>query len=88
MNVEKMSLRENHQISRIIKGGWQLAGDHGNVQRKKAIQDMETFLEFLTEERPQMGPQGPFCGHKSNSGLIRCPQFLFLAQSHSRLILS
>ena len=43
MNVEKMSLRENHQISRIIKGGWQLAGDHGNVQRKKAIQDMEIF---------------------------------------------
>ena len=45
MNVEKMSLRENHQISRIIKGGWQLAGDHGDVERRKAIQDMEIFLE-------------------------------------------
>ena len=45
MNVEKISLRENHSISRIIKGGWQLAGDHGDVQRRKAIQDMEIFLE-------------------------------------------
>ena len=45
MNVEKFSLRDNHSISRVIKGGWQLAGDHGDVQQKKAIQDMKIFLE-------------------------------------------
>ena len=45
MNVEKISLRENYSISRIIKGGWQLAGDHVDVQRRKAIGDMEIFLE-------------------------------------------
>jgi aryl-alcohol dehydrogenase-like predicted oxidoreductase len=45
MNVEIISLRKNHTISRVVKGGWQLAGDHGDFQRRKAIQDMEIFLE-------------------------------------------
>ncbi|MBT8344972.1 MAG: aldo/keto reductase [Desulfofustis sp.] len=38
-------LRKNHSISRIIKGGWQLAGDHGSVDRATAIADMEAFLD-------------------------------------------
>jgi aryl-alcohol dehydrogenase-like predicted oxidoreductase len=45
MSVEKVNLCEDHSISRVIKGGWQLAGDHGDVQLSKAIQDMEVFLE-------------------------------------------
>lgn len=43
--VETAELRPGHTISRVIKGGWQLAGDHGAVDRKAAIRDMEAFLD-------------------------------------------
>ena len=43
--VENFKLRDNHSISRVIKGGWQLAGDHGSVDRQSAIADMEAFLD-------------------------------------------
>ncbi|MEM7318666.1 MAG: aldo/keto reductase [Pseudomonadota bacterium] len=29
----------------MIKGGWQLAGDHGPVDRTEAVRDMEAFLD-------------------------------------------
>lgn len=45
MSVETIDLRPNHRISRVIKGGWQLAGDHGEVRRADAIADMEAFLD-------------------------------------------
>lgn len=45
MTVETADLRPGHRISRVIKGGWQLAGDHGEVRREQAIADMEAFLD-------------------------------------------
>ena len=45
MSVETTDLRPGHRISRILKGGWQLAGDHGEVQPAQAIADMEAFLD-------------------------------------------
>ncbi|MBM1221379.1 aldo/keto reductase [Ponticoccus sp. SC2-23] len=45
MNVETAELRPGHTISRVIKGGWQLAGDHGEVRPEQAIADMEAFLD-------------------------------------------
>lgn len=45
MTVETTLLREDHPISRVIKGGWQLAGDHGEVDRVAAIADMEAFVD-------------------------------------------
>ncbi|QXT40033.1 aldo/keto reductase [Gymnodinialimonas ceratoperidinii] len=45
MTVETADLRPGHRISRVIKGGWQLAGDHGEVRREDAIADMEAFLD-------------------------------------------
>ena len=45
MTVETADLRPGHRISRIIKGGWQLAGDHGEVRPADAIADMEAFLD-------------------------------------------
>ncbi|MFN3643657.1 MAG: aldo/keto reductase [Gemmobacter sp.] len=45
MTVETTLLRPGHRISRVIKGGWQLAGDHGPVERDAAIADMEAFLD-------------------------------------------
>ncbi|MEM6384374.1 MAG: aldo/keto reductase [Pseudomonadota bacterium] len=45
MSVETADLRPGHTISRIIKGGWQLAGDHGEVRPDEAVADMEAFLD-------------------------------------------
>jgi len=45
MSVETADLRPGHRISRVIKGGWQLAGDHGEVRPAEAIADMEAFLD-------------------------------------------
>lgn len=45
MSVETTELRPGHSISRVLKGGWQLAGDHGEVRREAAIADMEAFLD-------------------------------------------
>ncbi len=45
MSVETTHLRPDHPISRVIKGGWQLAGDHGAVDRAAAIADMEAFVD-------------------------------------------
>ena len=45
MTVEKAELRPGYDISRVIKGGWQLAGDHGAVDRAEAVRDMEAFLD-------------------------------------------
>ena len=38
-------LRPGYRISRIVKGGWQLAGGHGDVDRARAIADMREFLD-------------------------------------------
>jgi aryl-alcohol dehydrogenase-like predicted oxidoreductase len=45
MSVETIDLRPDHTISRVIRGGWQLAGDHGPVDRAQAIRDMEAFVD-------------------------------------------
>lgn len=42
---ETTDLRPGHRISRVIRGGWQLAGDHGSVDRETAIADMEAFVD-------------------------------------------
>ncbi|MEM6634731.1 MAG: aldo/keto reductase [Pseudomonadota bacterium] len=45
MTVETTELRPGYEISRVIKGGWQLAGDHGYVDRAQSVRDMEAFLD-------------------------------------------
>jgi aryl-alcohol dehydrogenase-like predicted oxidoreductase len=39
----RTELGAEYSISRIIKGGWQLAGGHGPVDRKQALADMRRF---------------------------------------------
>jgi aryl-alcohol dehydrogenase-like predicted oxidoreductase len=41
----RIELQPGYSISRIIKGGWQLAGGHGDVDEKQALQDMRAFVE-------------------------------------------
>ena len=45
MSVERFELRPGYSISRVIKGGWQLAGGHGSFNREDAVADMEQFVE-------------------------------------------
>ena len=43
--IPRVSLTGEYAISRIIKGGWHLAGDHGTIDPDQARRDMATFVE-------------------------------------------
>ncbi len=43
--IPRISLASDYEISRLIKGGWQLAGGHGAIDRRQAIDDMARFVE-------------------------------------------
>ncbi|MEK9944391.1 MAG: aldo/keto reductase [Alphaproteobacteria bacterium] len=45
MSVERFQTAPDYDISRLIKGGWHLAGGHGDVDRAQAIKDMAVFVE-------------------------------------------
>jgi aryl-alcohol dehydrogenase-like predicted oxidoreductase len=45
MVVERFPLTPQHSISRVIKGGWQLAAGHGAVNREQALSDMRLYVE-------------------------------------------
>lgn len=44
-NVTQTKLTDDYSISRIIKGGWQLAGGHGAVNKETSINDMFAFVD-------------------------------------------
>jgi aryl-alcohol dehydrogenase-like predicted oxidoreductase len=37
---EHLQLRPGYEISRVIRGGWQLGGGHGRNDRQAAIADL------------------------------------------------
>jgi aryl-alcohol dehydrogenase-like predicted oxidoreductase len=43
--IESFELRPGYRISRVIRGGWQLAGGDGNVDRATAVADLAAFAE-------------------------------------------
>src|SRR3984957_17730152 len=43
--IPRISLSRYYAISRIIKGGWHLAGDHGDIDPEQAQKDMATFVD-------------------------------------------
>jgi aryl-alcohol dehydrogenase-like predicted oxidoreductase len=43
--IPRIGLADGYTISRIIKGGWHLAGDHGAIVPEQARQDMAQFVE-------------------------------------------
>ncbi|MGA1309039.1 MAG: aldo/keto reductase [Gemmatimonadaceae bacterium] len=45
MSVPRIALAPGYTISRVIKGGWQLAGGHGAVETARAHADMAAFVE-------------------------------------------
>lgn len=44
-DLTRAELAPGYSISRIIKGGWQLAGGHGRYDRQQAIADMLAFVD-------------------------------------------
>jgi aryl-alcohol dehydrogenase-like predicted oxidoreductase len=42
---KRIELAPGYTISRIIKGGWQLAGGHGRIEDGAALADMERFVD-------------------------------------------
>ena len=45
MSVATTELRPGYRIARLIKGGWQLAGGHGDIARDAAIADMAAYVD-------------------------------------------
>jgi aryl-alcohol dehydrogenase-like predicted oxidoreductase len=43
--MQYFTLRPGYQISRVIRGGWQLAGGHGAVDRRAAVNDLTASAE-------------------------------------------
>jgi aryl-alcohol dehydrogenase-like predicted oxidoreductase len=43
--IPRIALSADYSISRIIKGGWHLAGDHGDIDPEQAQKDMATFVD-------------------------------------------
>ncbi len=45
MTMESFDFAPDYRISRVIRGGWQLAGGHGPIDRTIAVDDMTAFAE-------------------------------------------
>ncbi|WP_426035387.1 aldo/keto reductase [Cypionkella sp. TWP1-2-1b2] len=45
MSVPKLELRPGYTTSRVIRGGWQLAGGHGPVDATQQVEDMIAFAD-------------------------------------------
>ncbi len=45
MKPQRTWLAPGYEIPRLIRGGWQLAGDHGEVDAERAIDDMAAFVQ-------------------------------------------
>jgi aryl-alcohol dehydrogenase-like predicted oxidoreductase len=43
--MQRIAIAPGYEISRVIRGGWQLAGGHGDVDREAAIDDMVAFAD-------------------------------------------
>jgi aryl-alcohol dehydrogenase-like predicted oxidoreductase len=41
----RSELANGYEISRVIKGGWHLAGDHGVIEPDQAMRDMAAFVD-------------------------------------------
>ncbi len=43
--MERIELQPGYTISRVIKGGWHLAGGHGDISEEQALADMLAFVK-------------------------------------------
>ena len=45
MTISRATLAPGYSVSRVIKGGWHLAGGHGQIDPAAALSDMTQFVE-------------------------------------------
>ena len=45
VEVPRVTLAPGYTMSRVLKGGWQLAGGHGPVDAAAALADMDRFVD-------------------------------------------
>ncbi len=45
MTVSRITLRPGHEISQVIRGGWQLAGGHGPIDSAAVVEDLIAFAQ-------------------------------------------
>jgi len=43
--MQRTNLTKDYSISKVIKGGWQLAGGHGEVDPNQAVADMQEYYD-------------------------------------------
>jgi aryl-alcohol dehydrogenase-like predicted oxidoreductase len=43
--VARIELRPDYEITRVIRGGWQLAGGHGTIDREAAVDDLVSAFD-------------------------------------------
>lgn len=43
--MQRITIAPNYEISRVIRGGWQLAGGHGAIDAAQAVDDMISFAD-------------------------------------------
>ncbi|MBP7001921.1 aldo/keto reductase [Amaricoccus sp.] len=43
--MQRIALAPDHEISRVIRGGWQMAGGHGAVDHAEAVADLVAFAD-------------------------------------------
>jgi aryl-alcohol dehydrogenase-like predicted oxidoreductase len=43
--IPRYTLSDGYGLSRMIKGGWHLAGDHGDIDPRQAVEDMALFVD-------------------------------------------
>ncbi len=43
--MQRITIAPGYEISRVIRGGWQLAGGHGAVDADQAVEDMMAFAD-------------------------------------------
>lgn len=43
--MNRTSLARGYDISRVLKGGWQLAGGHGSIDQGAALADMDRYVD-------------------------------------------
>lgn len=43
--MERTEIRSDYSVSKVIKGGWHLAGGHGHIDEQQALDDMLKFVK-------------------------------------------
>ena len=51
-SMQRIALAPDYEISRVIRGGWQLASGHGAVKSDDPVADMTAFADAGTHSVP------------------------------------